>query len=203
MDVASLFLPFTLRAIERLVIVGGGILAIWLGYRLFSLIVADHGTLEAKSGQWMLRLQRVGPGVFFALFGAGVLGYAMATPITVNWQDGGKTQIMLSGDSAISVTDESRAEDVIRAVTMVQDFISRSPDLTKLDTTDRGLLNSQLRVLLTYRESLIDAIHGVGTMEWYIATYQAVRENPAALDSLSEADRKKYERIRKVMQPSE
>ncbi|MEO1090301.1 MAG: hypothetical protein AAFX81_06700 [Pseudomonadota bacterium] len=68
--------PFILRAIERLlaVIVGG--LAIVLGYRLFVAIPSAEATSSAElslSKDRRLVLTRIGPGVFFALFGAAIV----------------------------------------------------------------------------------------------------------------------------------
>ena len=68
--------PLTLRFVERVVavLIGGG--AIYLGYRLF-LEVPEARTGEGKfTFPWDVSvvLTRVGPGVFFALFGAVVVG---------------------------------------------------------------------------------------------------------------------------------
>lgn len=64
-----------LRAIERLVGVLLGGLAIYLGYRLFMNIPqATESSAEADfSGKLKIILTRIGPGVFFALFGAGII----------------------------------------------------------------------------------------------------------------------------------
>jgi hypothetical protein len=65
------------RHLERLVIALSGALAIWLGYRLFlGMPLAERGTgkLQLRGGISIF-ISRVGSGVFFALFGAGVLAY--------------------------------------------------------------------------------------------------------------------------------
>ena len=69
------------RGCERLIVVGAGALAIWLGYRLFDRVVSDKGAFEGKIGEWQIKLQRVAPGVFFALFGASILVVALGFPI--------------------------------------------------------------------------------------------------------------------------
>jgi len=68
-----------LRMVERIIVSLGGILSVYLGYRLF--IVASVNTDSGgsfKSALFSASLTKVGPGVFFALFGA----YVMATSVT-------------------------------------------------------------------------------------------------------------------------
>lgn len=64
-----------LRAIERLIGMLLGGLAIVLGYRLFMNIPqSTESSAEAHiSGKLKIILTRIGPGVFFALFGAGII----------------------------------------------------------------------------------------------------------------------------------
>jgi hypothetical protein len=76
--------PEILRMFERVLVVLGGILAIYLGYRLFRI-----ATLEDRSaGKFNLHnilefsVSRVGPGVFFAAFGAWVLYTSLTTRIS-------------------------------------------------------------------------------------------------------------------------
>ena len=67
-----------LRYVERLVAVLIGGLAIYLGYRLF-LRVPDRREGEGQIKLWdvSIVLSRIGPGVFFALFGAAVVGLSL------------------------------------------------------------------------------------------------------------------------------
>jgi hypothetical protein len=72
------------RAAERIIAVLAGILAIWVGYRLFALVP------DRKEGQGKLSLpggfefiaSRIGPGIFFALFGAGLIAYSVTKPVS-------------------------------------------------------------------------------------------------------------------------
>jgi hypothetical protein len=66
---------FTLRAIERMIGVLMGGISVFLGYRLF-LNLPERTDGQGKfilPGGISVYLSRVGPGVFFALFGAGVI----------------------------------------------------------------------------------------------------------------------------------
>ena len=76
----------TLRMIELIVISAGGIVSIFLGYRLFmatptNQILTSGGTF--KSALFNLTFSKAGPGVFFALFGAFILSLAISTKIDV------------------------------------------------------------------------------------------------------------------------
>jgi branched-subunit amino acid transport protein len=78
------------RATERILIVLVGALSIYLGYRLFKMIAptrrhaADGETKIELPGGVSIFLTRVGPGVFFALFGAALIGWAGTKPIEFN-----------------------------------------------------------------------------------------------------------------------
>lgn len=57
------------RGIDRLLITIGGVISIWLGYKLFSKALPNDGTFDGGIGSWTVRMQNIAPGVFFALFG--------------------------------------------------------------------------------------------------------------------------------------
>lgn len=64
------------RVFERILVVAAGALAIYLGYRLF-VKMPDHDKSSGKfvlPGGISIYLSRVGPGIFFSLFGAVVIG---------------------------------------------------------------------------------------------------------------------------------
>jgi hypothetical protein len=75
-------LPDVMRMIERLAIVIGGIMAIYLGYRLF--VIANLGSesgakLKAKAIE--VTVTKIGPGIFFAALGSYVLWAAITQPV--------------------------------------------------------------------------------------------------------------------------
>jgi hypothetical protein len=76
------------RAVERLFIVLTGALSLLCGYRLFFLVSSEAGQMMAKGAGWQIRLARVGPGVFFALFGSAIVMYAMASSPSVVYRSG-------------------------------------------------------------------------------------------------------------------
>lgn len=67
-----------MRFVERFIVVAGGCLAIYCGYRLFlAMPSAERGSgkLEMPGGV-SIHISRVGPGVFFSLFGAIILAFS-------------------------------------------------------------------------------------------------------------------------------
>jgi hypothetical protein len=73
------------RHLERLVIALSGALAIWLGYRLFlNMPLTERGTGKLQlPGGISIFISRGGPGVFFVLFGAGVLAYGLHQAVQI------------------------------------------------------------------------------------------------------------------------
>jgi branched-subunit amino acid transport protein len=73
------------RAMERLLVVVAGIVSIYVGYRLF----LNMPTLKESEGRLSLPggvsffASRIGPGVFFALFGASLIGYSATRPVSL------------------------------------------------------------------------------------------------------------------------
>jgi hypothetical protein len=88
----ALILTILMRSIERLIIVMLSGLSIYYGYRLFLQIP----TLNEVEGKFDLKdkaslyITKAGPGLFFALFGATILGLSLRYPI--EYQDKIKQQ---------------------------------------------------------------------------------------------------------------
>ena len=77
------------RATERILLVAVGALAVYLGYSLFRHIPTANkaeGKLDLPGGVSIF-LTRIGPGVFFALFGIAVIGYSVAQPVRLDLPD--------------------------------------------------------------------------------------------------------------------
>src|ERR1700741_3586621 len=86
MDPQSMVIAF--RMLERIlgVLVGGFL--IYLGYRLFLSLPGKRGR-DAGSGDFSfaggnkIKLSKVGPGVFFALFGAGLIVFSLVKSVSL------------------------------------------------------------------------------------------------------------------------
>ena len=87
MDPQSLVV--VLRMVERILGVLLGGLLIYFGYRLFVSLPAkrggDGGTGDFSfAGGNKIKLSKVGPGVFFALFGAGLVVFSLTRPVSLS-----------------------------------------------------------------------------------------------------------------------
>ena len=83
---ATLLVVALSRATERILLVLVGALAVYLGYCLFRNIPTANkaeGKLVLPGGVSIF-LTRIGPGVFFALFGIAVIGYSVAQPVRLD-----------------------------------------------------------------------------------------------------------------------
>ena len=96
----------TLRGLERLLVIAAGALAIFLGYRLF-LRMPERREGEGKfelPGGISIYVSRVGPGVFFALFGAAVVGLSFHFPLVIT-----ETAAPLAAGAPAQVLSRSRS----------------------------------------------------------------------------------------------
>jgi hypothetical protein len=83
---ATLLVVALSRATERILLVMVGALAVYLGYSLFRQIPTANkaeGKLVLPGGVSIF-LTRIGPGIFFALFGIAVIGYSVAQPVRLD-----------------------------------------------------------------------------------------------------------------------
>lgn len=71
------------RVIERLFIVGFSGLSMVLGWNLFVRGILVDQEAEGSYKEWKITLRKIGPGVFFALFGCAVLAFSLAKPLEV------------------------------------------------------------------------------------------------------------------------
>src|SRR5262249_13105783 len=66
----------------RIIALGVGALVVYLGYRLFKIgYFESGGEFAAQEGKNKLLLKKTTPGVFFALFGAVVIGIGIWNPL--------------------------------------------------------------------------------------------------------------------------
>lgn len=82
-------LTILVGAFQRILSILIGGMLVYFGYRLFLSLPGKSGR-DGGSGELSLgrgskvKLSKVGPGVFFAIFGAGLIAYSFAKPMKVN-----------------------------------------------------------------------------------------------------------------------
>lgn len=166
MDPQSLVIIF--RMIERILGVLIGALLIYFGYRLF-LSLGKRGR-EGGSGDFSfaggnkIRLSKVGPGVFFALFGAGLIVFSLVRPVSlttsrpVSKGPDSKEPVVAASDfkfvGAVSIPENDQDRERMRAETR-QDVIALNRALDQANGSDHaGLQRAIARAKLALMEPL-------------------------------------------------
>jgi hypothetical protein len=142
-----------MRALERLLAIGAGLLSIYLGFRLFlALPEVERGAGRIKlPGGISIYLTRVGPGVFFSLFGSAIIALSFyfgvaasetseGVPAANQVAGGGtvSTQRSFTGAAADAAGSDSQSRQVERATVerMIRD-LNRVPALMRDDLAPR------------------------------------------------------------------
>lgn len=118
----------TLRMMERLLAVITGGFSIYLGYRLF-VSIPSQANGEGKfalPGGISIYLTRVGPGVFFALFGAIVVALSFHYSIKIDSDSTGHVKTM-SGLAPIKANDQQKLDT--ERLTLRMDIFDSLPSL--------------------------------------------------------------------------
>jgi hypothetical protein len=135
-----------MRMVERLLGLLSGALCVVLGYRLFINLPdkTDSGGKVVLPGGVSIWLSRVGPGIFFALFGAAIVAYSFASTVRVTNEQG-------AAPSQAS-SDTPGATFAMRR----QEIAAMSARAAKSDTTERTLI--ELRGAMADLNATIDRL---------------------------------------------
>lgn len=152
--------PLLLRFFERIIVVLFGGMAIYLGFRLF-LVVPEHKDSTGKFKlPWDISIvmTRVGPGVFFALFGVAAVSLSLVQPLKIDLQGlalsggEGKYQVSYMGEKTIDDrTARADARALLRKEIAVLNTIPQllRSDLPKYeqDSIKRGIARVKLMLM--------------------------------------------------------
>jgi hypothetical protein len=99
---------FLAHGFEHLTVAVIGAFIVWMGYRLFREMPTrrEGETKVSLPGGISIFLSRVGPGIFFALFGTGLIGFVAAAPVTYERGNGRES---ISGFGERSAPSSQRA----------------------------------------------------------------------------------------------
>jgi|GEM_PF-3554480 len=190
---------FWARAIERLLIVAFSGASIFLGWNLFRVGVLDTQSAELSGSSWSIKLQRVGPGVFFALFA--VVGFAYALSHPLQWSGSRDEQSPTSPNSRQELmgtyignagTPADLENESLAINTMEKLVIPKAMGTStshEKEATQRALKQLQER-----REQLLFQIFGPVKKQYEEIEEQSLG-NPSILSKLSQADRKNLRRL--------
>jgi hypothetical protein len=154
-----------IRGLERLVALSIGCFCIWLGYRLFLALPEkpneSTGKFEAPGGI-SIHISRVGPGVFFALFGSGIVLMSLTQTLklgSTNTEEQSPQAVYLSDQVSVTVSSEERsmAQRDIRALLELE---KRSTQVD-MQLTERDRLTLQLVLPRARRALTLENWHAV------------------------------------------
>ena len=138
--------PLFLRFIERFTIALSGGMAIYLGYRLFIKVPTHKDSSGKVILPWdiSVALTRIGPGVFFALFGVIVIGLSLMRPLEIDSQGSGVSTRWASGSDLSNPTARADARALLRKEIAVlntfPEYVSKDlpePDRVSIEETIR------------------------------------------------------------------
>lgn len=113
-------IAFLFRGINMMLVTLGGILSIYLGWKLYRDGIASSVESEMQHGdKWKFTMKALGPGVFFALFGMWILVTVIGKQVST---ETGNAPIEI--EDAIGATEAGEDVDVsARKVSFLQNFI--------------------------------------------------------------------------------
>jgi hypothetical protein len=98
--------------VTRFLLILAGVLLCFLGYRLFQQVPTSTGHAEVSLSEHLkFNLSKVGPGVFFALFGAAILIQALANPVKLERELGAggalptRERVVMAGQREVTSPD--------------------------------------------------------------------------------------------------
>lgn len=144
--------PILLRFLERLTVVLIGGLSIYLGYRLFRLVPEQKESSGKVELPWntSIMVMRVGPGVFFALFGALTVGISLFRPLLLT--PGPEPSYLYLGASAgEEATARADARALLRRdmalLNTLPGLLSEELAAHERDSIERGLSRVKLALM--------------------------------------------------------
>jgi hypothetical protein len=135
-----------MRMVERLLGLLSGALCVVLGYRLFINLPekTDSSGKVVLPGGVSIWLSRVGPGIFFALFGAAIVAYSFASTVRVT-----NEQSMMPSQAS---PDAPATAVALRR----QEIAAMSARASRSDTTEQTII--ELRGAMTDLNAAIDRL---------------------------------------------
>jgi hypothetical protein len=186
------------RSLERLLADAMFGVSLILGWNLFRVGVLKDQTAELSGKGWKVRLQRVGPGVFFALFGAVGLVVALQKPLqeTITHTDKGNgpgQENQNSDTHAYNYTESvnSGLPEYVTALTTVE-YLGIRDDGTH--SAEKDALLKAKPILEKHREALLRNLYP--KYDWYL---NVKKGGPIQLNRLSPEERKNYDEMEEIV----
>lgn len=149
--------PLLLRFIERITALLIGGVSIYIGYRLFLSVPEQRDSSGKVTLPWNISvvMTRVGPGVFFALFGITAVCFALVRPLTIESASGARASY--AGAAPLDSSARAEARALLRRDMALLNAIPRElrHDLPAPERADieRGLTRVKLSLMKPVWES--------------------------------------------------
>lgn len=169
------------RVLERLLIVLLSGASLYFGYRLFSIVAAAKSDGEAELQGFKIRLTRVGPGVFFALFGATVLTFSVVTRMEIGSAKEGEADVIYWGQSAVRGDDSlvrSTETPLAGANTLLSLIDQRG--LARKQDGDADRLATARKLINVLMQQTLDQRFGAGAYDRYKTLQAACSADPSS-----------------------
>ena len=147
------------RALERLTVVIFGGISMYLGYALFMKGIVGEQVAQLEVMTWKVRLQKVGPGVFFALFGTAILISSLAKPLDIHPAPAGvppdSNQHATAPQQATAVSYLGNGGGDLKLAHAINSVLRIRPDKTTASLADKGDFARAQQALRDTRDALI------------------------------------------------
>ena len=194
----------SIRGMERLLIVGGAIFSLWIAYRIYSETQENLGETLFRTEKITVELKKLGPSVFFGLFGTTVLIVALLW----GYQETTSNKQQQSGEISAVDAQESyvRYLNSKENIDLTADLRNLRLNLRKISThqsmlrtteapftpAERIILSDLIKELDNYEEILVDSAFGAGTF----GRYQDVEISCGATPAECDVERRSFDEDR-------
>ncbi len=198
------------RSAERILLVCFAGASLAMGWNLFRVGIVSEQVAELAAQGWKVRFQRVGPGVFFALFGAISLALAITHPLTLRGLPASSTDEATAKKAVgplasrresqpdmvyAAGTPPTVTEDEVRALNTVTRIAV--PKATGLAPSEQAALQAAVGILDRAKRRLLSAeFHEA--YDLYELRSQEAMSRPAVVQDLAPTERETYERIDRI-----
>jgi hypothetical protein len=177
------------RALERLIVDSMFGISLVLGWNLFRAGVVQEQSATLSMKDWKVRLQKVGPGIFFALFGAIGLVVALQRPFNLKIEEApavGEGQKKITEASSMT-TVNSDVLDYVAALNTVENFCAiNNGD----QSPEKASVLKAKPILAQYRTTILKNFFQ-DDYTWYLK----IKDDPAKKMHLSSEDQLRYEKV--------
>jgi len=174
------------RAVERLIADSMFGVSLVLGWNLFRVGILHDQSAEASGNGWKIRLQKVGPGVFFAIFGAVGLIVSVQRPLDIKVSSDPTSGA--KGYEASSATGQSNdVLEYVEALTTTESLGIKDNGTHSVETD--ALLRAK-PILERHRQALLKA-YWKDRYDWYLS----LSSDPLKKSRLNVTEQETFQRI--------